>query len=209
MPSGVLVNIGSDSYTQVTAPNSGIVVPDKNMYVATFTRSTAIPAAAILQNFAKKDILGAMVEIGSVYNLLHVKEKSINPNIDSIIAALSQAAIPFGFYFDTRAASVNDIREEIYEISFVVRKYPPKLGFWLIPTLTSTVATNDSLLDEYYKRMCQLGFKNQLGIYATEAQLKKITWSTHQNSWWLWINKHYTKQDSFKSKMDPSIFDIG
>lgn len=196
----------SESYTQVTNPKPKITVTDKNVYVATVNRSTEV---SDFTKFKDNDVAGLLIEAGYLFTANHTRVDTFqSPKLDAQVLAASQATLPYGFFFIARATSVDEIKEEVYQISFVIRKYPPKLGLWLMLGLHQTQATNDVLLDEYYNRLVELGLNRQLGLYVTTTQLKTITWSKHQDEWWLWIRKHYKSDASFKKAIDPSIFDV-
>lgn len=208
--SQVVGNIVSTAYDKNKENNESTTPVEEvtNRYVVTITHNTKVDNIIKLMN-KNKDIIGVCVEAGQLFNSIHVKQPNVTPvNFNETMEKIVSNAIPFSFYFTVRARNLNEIREEIYALSFIVRKYPPQLGLWLSVSLTSSVATNDILLDEYYERLCTLGFKGQLGLYLTPAELKTITWKKHSDEWWLWIINRYKKVSELSQRVKPELFDV-
>ena len=210
--SQVVGNIVSTAYDKNNKATTESKTPEEtvtNKYMVTITHNTNVDDIIKLMN-KNEDVIGVCVEAGQLFNSSHAKQQNVaSTNFNDIMKKIVSNAIPFSFYFTTRARNINDIRDEIYALSFIVRKYPPQLGLWLSIFLTSSVATNDGLLDEYYKRLCTMGFKGQLGLYLTPAQLKTITWSKHSDEWWLWIINHYSKAAELSQDVKPELFNVG
>ena len=177
-----------------------------NKYIATIDRYTL---RTDFSKFSENNIAGLLIEAGSLFNSIHIKNKDFkNPQLYSQIESADKADLPYGFYFKARSRNKYEVKEEVYELSFILRKYPPKLGLWLTLDLTNSVITNDKILDEYYNRLVGLGLKNQLGLYVTLDELKTITWSNHQDEWWLWLINRYNSEDELTQDITPDIFDV-
>ena len=194
----------SNNVNSNSTSNSKSAPPVKR-YLATIDRNTT---TSNFSQFIKNSVIGVVIEAGYLYDSKHNKVDFKSPKLDAQIASASKATLPYGFYFTARATSVQDVREEVYALSFILRKYPSKLGVWLVLDLKGSVSSNDSLLDEYYNQLIKLGLVRQLGLYVTESQLKTITWNKHQTQWWLWINKHFTKSDEFKNTLSQNVFKL-
>lgn len=193
----------NDDKKDVTPPQ----VEVKNQYIITINRNDTLPSIPTLK---KKDILGVVIEAGYLYTSTHKEVSTFkNPRLDGVMNQVAKHSFPFGFYFNARGTSISEIRKEIYELSFVIRKYPPQLGVWLKLDLTTSKSINDKLLEYYYEKLSELGLVGQVGLYVKESVLDTITWGDFQDDWWLWLIKKYTKKAQLSAKLDPSLFDIG
>lgn len=196
----------SSAYTALVDPQSVLNPQIVNTYIATVDRSTTVKD---FTKFSDNNITGVVIEAGYLFTSNHSKVSMFkNPKLDDQVHLASQAMLPYGFYFVARGRNTDEIREEIYQLSFILRKYPTQLGLWLVIDLTAIKTKNDELLDDYYKRLLDLGLYRQLGLYVTENQLRTINWSKHQDEWWLWINKHYQTDSEFNDVVTPYIFDV-
>lgn len=176
-------------------------------YVITVSRSTPSLNFSALRDAG---VIGGIYESGYLFNSWHMKEDTFrNPRLYDQLKLAVDAKFDFGYYMPARARTEEECKEEIYELSFIVRKYPPALGVWLILDFPQRVkTTNDRLLDCYYKELVRLGLKAKIGIYGTEQQLNKINWSKHQLKWFFWLNEHVKKLEDIDKLLDPTFFDM-
>lgn len=197
----------SSSYTAATTgtTNSNTVTASaERKYLAAVSRNTS---ANDFSQYTKHDVVGLLIEAGYLFDTKHNKVSNFqSPKLDAQISYAAAGALVYGFYFIARGRTLEEIKEEIYQLSFVIRKYPPRLGLWLVLDLTTSVTTNDRLLDIYYERLLPLGLKGQLGLYVTPNQLKTITWKNHQDAWWLCLVNRYTSADNFKGDITADMF---
>lgn len=198
-PSGVDASASYDG-----AAGGVVYAPPVKAYVVTIDEHTP---NLNYKKFEDKDIIGAIIHAGRRFNSNHtVRSDFKNPKVDAQIKALGEAAIPFGFYFNACGRNTDEIRDEIYDLSFIVRKYPPRLGLWLKPEFVGGKAANDKLLDDYHNRLLKLGFARQLGLYVTPQQIRKITWNKHKDSWWLWRIEHFRSQSELDNDISYDTF---
>ena len=176
-------------------------------YVITVSRSTPTYNYTTAKNAG---VIGAILEAGYLFNGWHTRMSTFrNPRVYSQVSQIQSAELDFGYYMPARARTEADCKEEIYELSFIVRKYPPALGVWLWLDFPQRVkTTNDRLLNCYYNELVRLGLKAKVGIYGTEDQLRLINWSKHQTKWFLWLNEHVKNLDEINKLLDPTFFDM-
>lgn len=174
-------------------------------YIATVSGYSAhIPNYS---SFKSKDILGVIVEVGKlVKSSSNIKNKFESTYLDKHMGAILSCGIPYGFYFDSNVLSSNDVKEEVYEFSFILRKYPSKLGVWVHSDFSNSIPNNDMILNEYHKRFMLLGLKDQIGIYCKRDALRRISWSSHKDKWWLWLVDQFKSDSQFSDPIDYSIF---
>lgn len=196
---------GVDSSTSYDGAVGGeVYAPPVKAYVATIDQYSP---NLDFKKFEDKDIVGVIVHAGRRFNSNHtVRSDFKNPRVDEQIKQITQSAVPFGFYFNACGRNTDEIREEIYDLSFIVRKYPPRLGLWLKTEFIGSRSTNDKLLNDYYNRLLKLGFARQLGLYVTPQQLRKITWNNHKDSWWLWRVEHFKSQSEIDGDISYDTF---
>lgn len=175
-------------------------------YVLTVDRNSAELTYTYLQN---KGVSGVVIEAGYLYTSSHTKVTPFrSPKVEQQIKAVSEAGLPFGFYFNAAAKNAAEARAEIYELSFIIRRWPPKLGVWITHDFKLSSINNTIVLDEYYERLVALGLISAIGLYVTSDQLSRIDWKTHQNRWFLWIKKHVDDLSEVDSLLQPEFFDV-
>lgn len=205
------------AYDAAVSGQSGIFKPVTNIvssidhtllkpYVLTVDRNSA----EVNYTSAKsKGVSGVVVEAGKLYDTLHRKIKPFrNPKVEHQVKKISEADLPFGFYFNGSARNATEAKAEIYELSFIVRRWPPKLGVWITHDFNQAQINNTIVLDAYYERLVALGLIGAIGLYVTSDQLSRIDWKTHQNRWFLWIKKHVDGLSEVDSLLQPEFFDI-
>lgn len=167
------------------------------------------------KDWKKNGVIGVMLEAGYYYNSNHkVVERFRNPILYDQVNKLIRAKLPYGYFFRARGKNEKEVSKEMYEFSFIVRKYPPAFGVWLYPdfmvhgTSRSVIYANDILFKEYETELVRLGLKGKIGIRCKRGDLKEFSWDKLQNSWWLWLNDHVSNLDDLEQLLDPEFFDI-
>ena len=164
-------------------------------------------------NYTKLKELGvtaAVFEAGFLYDGIHIRqERYRNPQLDSQIQKAIDNNIAYGLYADIRSKTVEEAKEELKELSIVVRRYPPQIGLWLRLLYNNLKAINEKILDQYYDTLFKIGFKDQLGLYVTNAQLQKITWDNYYEKFFLWIIDPISSFDNLDEILTPAFFMIG
>lgn len=207
-----IYNIITDTVSAGTADyTSGVALTVDHTkfspYLITLSRSSATPPYAKLQN---SRIVGAIVEAGQLFNDYGaVISQFESPALASQVAHLSKYKIPFGLYMYGKARTVVDAQEEIYNLSFSIRRYPPKLGVWiqLVFSNHTTTFIRTKILERYRDDLIRLGFKDKIGIICTRAQLKTIEWTKLQGDFYLWLIDVVKDSSQFDQLFDPEFFD--
>lgn len=177
-----------------------------NPYIITIDRSTL---DLDYDNLKSVGVVGAIVETGFLYNTYHVKvEKFKQPQFDVQRKQLVKANLDYGYFFIGRARSTAEALSEIYELSFIIRSYPPKLGVWIHLDLSNNVQLNDSIISCYQKQLIRLGLVQKIGLYTTKEALATFTWDKFKADWLLWIVDHVENSADIKKELDPSFFDV-
>lgn len=203
--------VGSGSYMNITVEFPRELIHETmDWYILTLDRNSPDVDWKKITEGEDKDIVGAVIEAGYYFDskrkkVPHFRNPIVNTQVDKCI----KYGIPWGFYTITRASTLQDVRNEMYELSFIFRNYPPKLGCWLVLDFpTDSKKVNDTLVDEWYRIFKDdMGFIDQVGFYVTQKQLDKITWSKHQDRWYLWLVNHVKKVEDIPQLLDPPFFD--
>ena len=166
------------------------------------------------KKWKKNDVIGVMLEAGYYYDSKHKPVKIFrNPKLYDQVNKLIQSKLPYGYFFRARAKNEEEVSKEMYEFSFIVRKYPPTFGVWLYPdfmvhgTSRSVKYANDILFKEYQNELVRLGLKGKIGIRCKRSSLDDFSWDELQNSWWLWLNDPVKDLDDLDQLLDPEFFD--
>lgn len=178
---------------------------DLDEYIVTIGRNTP---TLNFERLRRAGVSGVIVEAGCLFTASHTKQKYKNPKLDSQIARCNEYNMPYGLYTEVKSRSVSEANEEIQGLTMQIRKYPPLLGVWLKLGFTKSVTTNNSILDTYYHALYKLGLKDRMGIYATRAQMQKITWDNYFNSWYLWLIDHVDSTSEMTAQVTPAFFKL-
>ena len=123
-----------------------------------------------------------------------------------------KAGIRFGLYFDVRARTIEDAKQECEQLYYTVSKYPPALGLWLHLQFSKTTKTqNNKIMDYYVKTMNGWGLTFGSGIYCTKAELDTIDWDKYQENFFLWYVNRFTSADELSGVtrvLSPEFFVI-
>ncbi len=194
------------SFNSVIDPETVLDIKDINPYVAGIDRNTKSVDYKLLQN---KDVIAVMIEAGYLFDKSHKKVKSYqNPRLDEQYKQAISAKIPIGLYCYTRAKTVMEAKEELEELKLIVQTYPPSMGLWVRLGLSSSKSINDNIIKTYYEKLVNLGFKDQLGIYASRNELKQITWDDFKDKWYLWLIDHLSTMQDVEQLLTPKFFDL-
>lgn len=159
------------------------------------------------KKMSENNVGGVIIEAGYLFNAAHVKQYYRNPKIDTQCKAASAANMPFGLYAISKARSETEAREELYELSFCIRKYPPMIGMWIEFNLAKSKSQNDKIVEYYKKELTRLGLKDSIGIMANTTELKNISWSDkHYKDWSLWLVDHVDSVSTIEALLTPDLF---
>lgn len=177
-----------------------------NYFIITINRSSPTPNYKAL---LKHKVSGVIIEAGYLFNSLHQRVPYRNPNLHSQCLLASQSKISWGLYCDCKARSIAEAKEELYQLSFCIRKYPPVLGMWVHFALVKSTAINDGIVNTYKQELIRLGLKGKIGILASKSELSRISWKgKHYKDWVLWLDSHITNLQDIQQLLSPSFFSI-
>ena len=177
-----------------------------NYFIITINRSSPTPN---YKELLKHKVSGVIIEAGYLFNSLHQRVSYRNPNLQSQCLLASQSNISWGLYCDCKARSIAEAKEELYQLSFCIRKYPPVLGLWVHFSLVKSTAINDGIVDTYKQELTRLGLKGKIGIFANKSELNRISWKEkHYKDWILWLNNHITNLQDIQQLLCPSFFSV-
>lgn len=173
-------------------------------YVSTVSRNTKSVDYAALKD---SGLIGTVIEAGYLYNAQHTEQASyVNPQLEAQVNAAKSAGIRYGLCTVVRARTVEQARNEIRWLRIYVQKYTPTMGLWLQLELTSNKAMCDMIIAEYLSAIKSLGLSGKCGLYATRAQLSKISWSKWQDYFLLWLVDHVSKTSEIEKILTPEFF---
>lgn len=177
-------------------------------YIVTLSRNvTGFDSA----KFKKFGGVGVVIEAGYLFDSSHTRvSKTRNPNIAKQADFIANSDLGFGMYWTARARTVEEVDEEMDELSYLIYKYPPNIGMWLKLDLTRTKAINDSIIKQYQKRLVNLGLKGKIGFYNKQSQLSKISWKDFCKDWLFWDTNHVAELDlnNIKENITPAMFEV-
>lgn len=196
--------------TSAAGVKSTIVASDNDTftpYIVTVSRSTSdsFSYADLKQN----QVSGVILEAGYMFDEIHIKQQHFeNPRLRYQMTNVQNCGLPHGFYMIGRARTVAEAKDEMYWFSFPIRRYPPSLGVWIQLDLSGTKSENNKIIDEYYKCLYRLGFRNKMGFIADRGHLKKIDWDKYQDFWYLWLIQHVKDLSELENAETPEFFDL-
>ena len=178
-----------------------------NPYIITVDRNTS--SSMKYQELKSTGVVGAILETGYLFDEYHNKVQTfLQPMFTTQLQKIIEANLEFGYYITSRARTVEEARSELYELTLLLRRKPPRLGVWVKLEQSNNVSTNDSIIDLYKQQLVRLGFRSKIGLYCTKESLNNITWDTHQNDWLLWIIDHVQDNSELQVLLDPTFFDM-
>ena len=172
---------------------------------------TADPKDFKVKKWKENKVIGVMLEAGYYYDSNHKPvEVFRNPILYKQVLKIIRGKFEFGYFFRARAKNAKEVEKEMYELSFIVRKYPPTLGVWIRPEFinsTKKIEQNNLLFAQYEKELVRLGLTGKIGIRCKRSTLKKFNWKKYQKTWWLWLNDPVDKLAEIGGLLDPGFFD--
>lgn len=178
-------------------------------YIATIGPTSVKPDYDKLK---EAGVSAMMFNAGGLYDHPHIPRKYYkNSHLDSQVKACLEAKLPFALYADVRAKSKAEADAECKALYYILAEHSPQLGIWLHMDTPSTVklATNDIIIDVYYRYITEWGLKGRCGIYIDKSFLSKFSWTNYQEDFYLWM---IDKVTSFKNIDDkllmPSMFEV-
>lgn len=178
-----------------------------NPYIITVDRNTL--DSMKYEELQSSGIVGAILEAGYMFDELHNRvTRFIQPKFSNQLQRIIGANLEFGYYITSRARTLEEARSELYELTLLLRRQPPRLGVWIKLEQSYDVSTNDKIIDLYKQQLIRLGFRSKIGLYCTKESLNRITWSNHQDEWLLWIIDHVHDTSDLQVLLDPEFFDM-
>lgn len=190
----------------ITAVNAGILPSEEQMnpYMITINQNSGKQDYAALKELG---VMAVCIDMGRYYTSNHTINYTFRqPKLETQIEAAKNADMPFGFYTTVCARTISEAEAELKEITLVIRRWPPSMGLWLRLNLTAPKYINDQIIKTYYNQFVHIGLKNQIGFYATKAQLTQISWSSFYNDWYLWLDEHIDSVEALPVPLTPEFF---
>lgn len=207
---GIEGSAGSELYTAYQAAVVGRVNIDYtkiDKYMITVDRNT--PKNIDYTKLKDIGVIGVLIEAGYLYDSYHKRCNFRSPSMINQVAAAQSAGLSFGFYVDARATNLEEANNELAEIQFCIRHYPPMLGLWVRPYLTLNIPTNTKILQRYQSVLTDWGLKGKIGLYATRSQLSSVNWGCLYKDWYLWLVDPVSDLTTFtNSLLSPDQFKV-
>ena len=190
-----------------TSSGLSIDVTTLKPYVITITEDTKLPSKIDLSSAG---VVGGVVDVGYLYSKSHTLHNSYyNKNLSKQIAWLQEQKVPFGLIATSRAWTIQEARNELKKLELAVRQYSPWLGVWIqFDSPQTSISKQDEIITLYRDELIKLGLKKRVGLYVTTTQLKHLTWSQHQNDWYLWIIDPVNSTSDIPNLLNPEFFDM-
>ena len=203
---GDVINVGKATDFVFSVPGTLTVTASADGYADSKTDFTVdVVNYSVMKQHR---VIGVLIEAGSLYSIAHTEQHYQSPSLKSQVAAAIQHNMPYGLYATVRSRSVTEAKKELYELSLIIRTYLPLLGVWLQIQFTSGVSTNDSIMDEYYRQLVDIGMQGQIGVYASRNQLNKITWDNYCNEIFLLLDEHVDSMNDINQLLTPEFFSL-
>lgn len=152
-------------------------------------------------------VIGVNIEGGYLFDSSHNRVKYRNPKLMKQVDKCKEANMLYSLYVETRARSIEEALEELYEVQLLLATYPPDLGIWLVTHFTENNRTkNNAILDIYYEYLVSFGMKYKMGLYVSPHQLKTIDWKKHSENWHLWLDSHIPSMSNIPELLTPQFF---
>lgn len=167
------------------------------------------PEATNVNYNALKDmgVVGALMYAGHLFDSNHnvtkpYKSRTLNKQMVDVYNTQTL----FGLRALTRARSLQEAKQEIYWLYFVVAKYPPKLGVWLETDLRVDEHTAEQIVELYYEYFVRWGLIDKSGLYCTAKQARLIGWENFADRMTLWLNEPRGDWNYLDQLLTPSFF---
>ena len=194
----------SENETEALKAQSTIAVNAINPYVI-------IPDPSVTRiNYRKMrtaGVIGSMFWAGALFEPNHSKRINyINPYLKTQVAEIDKVSMPYALYATVRARSVEEAKQECYELWFVVSKYPPKLGLWLDLQFNVSYGAKRAIINKYYEYIVKWGLKDKCGFYTTKSQLRSIRYTDYLDKFSVWVIDHISDLSNLDSLLTPALF---
>lgn len=157
----------------------------------------------------RNKVSSALVEAGYLFTGNHKKVSNFeNPQLKSQILNLKALELPYGMFMTARAKTIEEAKEEIYQMSFPLRRYTPLMGAWLRINLTDNKSLNNKIMRIYAEQLARLGFGNKMGIICDLDTLTQFDWNTYKEMFFLDLVDHVKDTNSLNTLLDPAFFDV-
>lgn len=146
------------------------------------------------------------------YNAGHIHRKEyINPHLEDQISECTSAGLPYALYAIVRAKNEIEADEECKRLYYVISKFPPGLGLWLLLDMhnqRAPINVNEKVLDRYYRYIYDWGLSAKCGLYMDKSRMYQIDWNKYQNKFYLWLQDHVDQHtlDTINDKVLKSEF---
>lgn len=187
-------------------PQSLIKVNAIDPYIATIgPKDVSVDYKKLKEN----KVSAMMFNAGSLFDAGHKQKIYKNPYLDSQVKKCEEANLPYALYADVRAKNEIDADAECRALYYILATFSPKLGIWLHIMDDHGLATNDKIIDVYYKYIEKWGLKARCGIYIEKSKLSTISWSKYQDKFYLWAIDKMTDFKKVENKLlQPSMFEV-
>ena len=159
----------------------------------------------------KYGVSAMMFCAGSLYDSSHNKKKVYkNSYLDDQVKRCMAADMPFALYADVRAKNEIEADAECRVLYYIIAEHSPKLGLWLrMQTGSKIAATNDKILNVYYKYIVKWGLKDRCGIYIEKSKINTFSWGSFQDKFYLLAIDHMSSFKSVENKLlTPEMFEM-
>ena len=160
--------------------------------------------------FREIGVVGVMLDAGMYFDKNQkVTTKYRNENVYKQVEEVEKSKLPYGFYYTTHAATIEDVKKETYWLYFIIAKCPPKLGIWLRIDLNTKMdqAQAQAIVEKYYATFVEWGLKSKCGIYVTREQAALIGWPRQCTYMPLWLAGQMTNNTCPDEEiLTPSFF---
>lgn len=178
-------------------------------YLLTIDRLSNIPPASVIQS---QKISGAIVEVSDYFDLITHKRSNdaVNPKLGQQLKEITQRELPYGFYLTLRSRVATEVDAELSLFFNAISGLYPKVGIWVrCQFYSSLYSVNDAIVSRCFEILKARGYGNQIGLYLSEANLKKITWKDHSSNWLLWADKPVTSNAELQYLITDGIIPEG
>lgn len=194
------------SETEALKAQSSIAVGAIKPYMAIIDPA-ASPSDFDCQALKDMGVIGLLMYAGTLYDQYHkevkpYKNKFLKAQMEKVI---SQGSL-WGLLATSRARTLQEAKQEIYWLYFVIAKYPPKLGIWLEPDLSVDSNRAREIVQLYYDYFVRWGLIDKCGLYCTAEQARKVDWENFAGRMSLWLNEPLGDLSLLEELLTPSLF---
>lgn len=157
----------------------------------------------------KIGVVGVMLDGGYLFDSAHDRIEYKADAITQQVKEVEKAALPYGFFFTTRARNAAEANNECRAFRRVIYRHSPKLGVWVRPNLIVSSEDAAAIIERFYSSFVDWGLKSRCGIYATKKQAKLINWPEQASYMPLWLEGEMTSiVNPSDELLTPSFFKL-